>query len=86
LTRKYLYEFGGLTEQGRAARIDMIKRQPPTAAPVSYLHRQGEIDIARVDGRTNLSGARRGDLSQCNQQGGGAAAVPAAGSLNRLVA
>jgi hypothetical protein len=53
-----------LTEQGRAVRIDMIKRQPPTAARVSYLHRQGEINIARVDGRTNLSGARRDDFLQ----------------------
>ena len=53
-----------LTEQGRAVRIDMIKRQPPTAARVSYLHRQGEIDIARVDARTNLSGARRDDFLQ----------------------
>lgn len=53
-----------LSEQGRAVRIDMIKRQPPTAARVSYLHRQAEIDIARVDGRTNLSGARRDDFLQ----------------------
>ena len=53
-----------LTEQGRAVRIDMIKRQPPTAARISYLHRQGEIDIARFNARTNLSGARRDDFLQ----------------------
>lgn len=53
-----------LTEQGRAVRIDMIKRQPPTAARLSYLHRQEEIDIARVDARSNLSGARRDDFLQ----------------------
>lgn len=53
-----------LVEQGRAVRIDMIKRQPPTAARLSYLHRLGEIDIAKVDARSNLSGARRDDFLQ----------------------
>ena len=53
-----------LREQGRSLRIAMIKRQPPTAARVNYLYRQREVDIARVDGRKNMSGARRNDFMQ----------------------
>ena len=51
-------------EQGRQLRIDMIKRQPPTASRISYLDRQHEVHIARVDGRKNMSGARRNDFVQ----------------------
>jgi hypothetical protein len=53
-----------LREQGRQLRIDMIKRQPPTASRISYLDRQHEVHIARVDGRKNMSGARRNDFVQ----------------------
>jgi hypothetical protein len=51
-------------EQGRQLRIDMIKRQPPTASRISYLDRQHEVNIARVEGRKNMSGARRNDFVQ----------------------
>ncbi|QSB18801.1 hypothetical protein JN403_20505 [Pseudomonas sp. 15A4] len=51
-------------EQGRQLRIEMIKRQPPTASRVSYLDRQHEVRIARVDGRKNMSGSRRNDFVQ----------------------
>lgn len=53
-----------LREQGRALRIEMIKRQPPTASRISYLDRQREVDIARIDGLKNMSGARRNDFVQ----------------------
>ncbi|TDV43272.1 hypothetical protein EC919_11638 [Pseudomonas graminis] len=53
-----------LREQGRQLRIEMIKRQPPTASRISYLDRQREVDIARYDGRKNMSGARRNDFVQ----------------------
>jgi hypothetical protein len=51
-------------EQGRQLRIEMIKRQPPTASRISYLDRQHEVHIARVEGRKNMSGARRNDFVQ----------------------
>jgi hypothetical protein len=53
-----------LREQGRSLRIEMIKRQPPTASRISYLDRQREVNIARIDGRKNMSGARRNDFVQ----------------------
>ncbi|MGE6386985.1 dermonecrotic toxin domain-containing protein [Pseudomonas sp. NPDC078416] len=53
-----------LREQGRQLRIEMIKRQPPTASRISYLDRQREVNIARYDGRKNMSGARRNDFVQ----------------------
>ena len=53
-----------LTSEGRNLRVAMIKRQPPTAARVSYLHRQNEVNIARVDGRKNMSGSKRDDFIQ----------------------
>lgn len=53
-----------LREQGRQMRIEMIKRQPPTASRISYLDRQHEVHIARVEGRKNMSGARRNDFVQ----------------------
>ncbi|MCV4288584.1 hypothetical protein OH708_11760 [Pseudomonas capsici] len=53
-----------LTAEGRRLRITMIKSQPPTAARISYLHRQGEINISSFEGRKNMSGARRDDFLQ----------------------
>lgn len=53
-----------LREQGRTLRIEMIKRQPPTASRISYLDRQREVNIARFDGRKNMSGPRRNDFVQ----------------------
>jgi len=53
-----------LREQGRQLRIEMIKRQPPTASRISYLDRQREVNISRYDGRKNMSGARRNDFVQ----------------------
>ncbi|OCR23670.1 hypothetical protein AFK24_17835 [Pseudomonas syringae] len=53
-----------LTSEGRNLRVAMIKVQPPTAARVSYLHRQNEVNIARFDGRKNMSGSKRDDFIQ----------------------
>ncbi|HEX8596392.1 MAG TPA: DUF6543 domain-containing protein [Pseudomonas sp.] len=53
-----------LQAEGQLIRIAMIKMQPPTAARVSYLHRHNEINIAKVDGRKNLSGSKRNDFVQ----------------------
>ncbi|MDO7926166.1 hypothetical protein Q6A51_05205 [Pseudomonas sp. KFB-139] len=53
-----------LTAEGRSLRISMIKAQPPTAARISYLHRQGEINISSFEGRKNMSGARLDDFLQ----------------------
>ena len=53
-----------LRAQGREIRIAMIKAQPPTAGRISYLHQQGEVNIASFDGRKNMSGARRDDFVQ----------------------
>lgn len=53
-----------LTEEGRTVRVSMIKKQPPTAARLSYLAREREVNIARYDGRKNMSGARRDDFLQ----------------------
>ncbi|MCQ3030866.1 hypothetical protein NLO88_09355 [Pseudomonas syringae] len=53
-----------LKDQGRLIRIAMIKAQPPTAARISYLHQQREIDISSFGSRKNMSGARRDDFLQ----------------------
>ena len=53
-----------LVDEGRTLRIFMIKAQPPTAARLSYLAREHEVDIARFDGRKNLSGRKRNDFLQ----------------------
>ncbi|MBX8517078.1 hypothetical protein K5D69_20570 [Pseudomonas cichorii] len=53
-----------LIAEGRSLRISMIKAQPPTAARISYLHRQGEINISSFDRRKNMSGAKRDDFLQ----------------------
>lgn len=53
-----------LTSEGRNLRVAMTKMQPPTAARVSYLHRQNEVNIARVDRRKNMSGSKRDDFIQ----------------------
>ncbi|MFJ4143712.1 dermonecrotic toxin domain-containing protein [Pseudomonas sp. NPDC089734] len=53
-----------LTAEGRSLRIAMTKAQPPTAARVSYLHRQREVNISRFEGRKNMSGAQRNDFLQ----------------------
>ncbi len=53
-----------LVEEGRALRIAMIKAQPPTAARLGYLAQEQEVDIARFEGRKNMSGAKRNDFLQ----------------------
>jgi hypothetical protein len=53
-----------LVEEGRTLRIFMIKAQPPTAARLSYLASEHEVDIARFEGRKNLSGRKRNDFLQ----------------------
>lgn len=53
-----------LYEQGRLTRINMIKRQPPTAARVQWLHAQGLVDIVRIPGRQRLKGVRKDFLEE----------------------
>ncbi|TDV67820.1 hypothetical protein EC915_103357 [Pseudomonas sp. LP_7_YM] len=53
-----------LGEEGRSVRIAMIKAQPPTAARLSYLAAEREVNIARFEGRKNMSGSRRNDFLQ----------------------
>lgn len=43
-----------LIEQGRLIRIHMVKWQPPAAARVDYLYRQGAARISRVGARSKL--------------------------------
>lgn len=47
-----------ITEEGRLIRIDMIKRQPPTALRVDYLLRQEAVRIAKVGERKVLRKGR----------------------------
>lgn len=54
----------GLYEQGRQARISMIKKQPPTAARVQWLHEKGLVEIVRVPGRSRLKGQRKDFLEE----------------------
>ncbi|WP_296261668.1 MULTISPECIES: dermonecrotic toxin domain-containing protein [unclassified Pseudomonas] len=53
-----------LEEEGRNVRIAMIKTRPPTAARLSYLAAEREVNIARFEGRKNMSGSRRNDFLQ----------------------
>lgn len=53
-----------LVAEGRTLRIAMIKAQPPTAARLAYLAQEQEVDIARFEGRKNMSGSRRNDFLQ----------------------
>jgi hypothetical protein len=43
-----------LIEQGRLIHIHMVKWQPPAAARVDYLYREGEARISRVGARSKL--------------------------------
>lgn len=53
-----------LVTEGRTLRIAMIKAQPPTAARLAYLAQEQEVDIARFEGRKNMSGPKRNDFLQ----------------------
>lgn len=53
-----------LYEKGRQCRINMIKKQPPTAARVQWLQDQGLVDIVRIPGRTRLKGQRKDFLEE----------------------
>ncbi|NBB09972.1 dermonecrotic toxin domain-containing protein [Pseudomonas sp. SLFW] len=53
-----------LVEEGRTLRIAMIKAQPPTAGRLAWLAQEREVDIARFEGRKNMSGAKRNDFLQ----------------------
>jgi hypothetical protein len=49
---------------GHRLRLEMTKRQPPTAARVEWLHSKGEVDIVRVTDRRRLKGPRRDYLQE----------------------
>ena len=50
--------------QGKETYIDMIKRQPPTAERVNWLHSQGLITIVKVITRRALKGPRKDFLDE----------------------
>ncbi|MFK3794965.1 dermonecrotic toxin domain-containing protein [Pseudomonas sp. NPDC088444] len=53
-----------LVAEGRKLRINMIKAQSPTATRLSYLASEQQVDIARYEGRKNMSGSKRNDFLQ----------------------
>lgn len=53
-----------LYADGHRLRLEMTKRQPPTAARVEWLHSKGEVDIVRVGDRRRLKGPRRDYLQE----------------------
>ncbi|MCP1498766.1 hypothetical protein J2Y86_003473 [Pseudomonas migulae] len=64
LARKLNEEATRLYEKGRVTRIDMIKRQLPTAARIEWLHGKGLVDIVRTPGRNRLKGRHKGYLEE----------------------
>ncbi|WP_433737883.1 hypothetical protein [Pseudomonas putida] len=81
LTKQLNDEAINLGEKGRLTRIGMIKRQPPTAARVEWLHSNGLADIVKVPGRNRLKGYRKDFLEEYeireigNGKDGGSGAV-----------
>jgi hypothetical protein len=53
-----------LYAEGYRIRVEMIKRQPPTAARVEWLLSKDEIDIVSVGDRRRLKGPRRDYLQE----------------------
>jgi hypothetical protein len=53
-----------LYAEGHHLRLEMTKRQPPTAARIEWLHSKGEVDIVRVGDRRRLKGPRRDYLQE----------------------
>lgn len=53
-----------LYAEGHRLRLEMTKRQPPTAARVEWLRSKGEVDIVRVGERRRLKGPRRDYLQE----------------------
>ena len=53
-----------LYAEGHRLRLEMTKRQPPTAARVEWLHSKGEVDIVHVGDRRRLKGQRRDYLQE----------------------
>jgi hypothetical protein len=53
-----------LYAEGHRLRLEMTKRQPPTAARVEWLHSKGEVDIVPVGDRRRLKGQRRDYLQE----------------------
>lgn len=53
-----------LYAEGHRLRLEMTKRQPPTAARVEWLHSKGEVVIVRVGDRRRLKGPRRDYLQE----------------------
>jgi hypothetical protein len=64
LAKRLNEEATSLYEMGRDTLITMIKRQPPTAARVEWLHGKGLVDIVRKPGRTRLKGRRKDYLEE----------------------
>lgn len=52
-------EATALYAEGRAARIDITKQQPPTAARVQWLFAKGEVTISKTTERRRLKGPRK---------------------------
>jgi hypothetical protein len=53
-----------LYAEGHRLRLEMTKRQPPTAARVEWLHSKGAVDIVRTGNRRRLKGPRRDYLQE----------------------
>ncbi|TFB40252.1 dermonecrotic toxin domain-containing protein [Pseudomonas sp. F01002] len=53
-----------LYAEGHRLRLEMTKRQPPTAARIEWLHSKGAIDIVRVGDRRRLKGPRHDYLQE----------------------
>ena len=53
-----------LYAEGHRLRLEMTKRQPPTAARVEWLHSKGAVDIVHVGERRRLKGPRRDYLQE----------------------
>lgn len=64
LTRELNEARDRLYAEGSRIRVEMIKRQPPTAARVEWLVSKGEVDIVRSGERRRLKGARKDFLQE----------------------
>ncbi|MHA3734237.1 hypothetical protein ACXR0M_01040 [Pseudomonas sp. Eth.TT006] len=53
-----------LYAEGQRLRVEMIKRQPPTATRVEWLHSKNEIDIVANGSRRRLKGPRKDYLQE----------------------
>ena len=74
-----------LYDKGRLTRISMIKRQPPTAARVEWLHAEGLVNIVKNPGRTRLKGSKKDFLEEYEIRERGNPKDTAAGEGNGAV-